>query len=165
MIRWRQHAKARLQQSWYGRDPTIVAVPLTLAAIELLAQQAQLRFLLFPPLAALAYLLFTRPVGPHATWRGAVVAPSVGAGIGTVGTLAFQPGFLGVLVIAFLTMMSMRLLRVTTPPVLAVALLPLVFGTEGFDYPVSILLGTSLLFALFKGEQHLLSTADRSGST
>ena len=126
MIRWRQHAKARLQQSWYGRDPTIVAVPLTLAAIELLTQQAQLRFLLFPPLAALAYLLFTRPVGPHATWRGAVVAPSVGAGIGTVGTLAFQPGFLGVLVIAFLTMISMRFLRVTTPPVLAVALLPLV---------------------------------------
>jgi hypothetical protein len=40
-----------------------------------------------------------------------------------------------------------------------------VFGTEGFDYPVSILLGTSLLFALFKGEQHLLSTADRSGNT
>jgi len=141
-----------------------VAVPLTLAAIELLAQQAQLRFLLFPPLAALAYLLFTRPVGPHATWRGAVVAPSVGAGIGTVGTLAFQPGFLGVLVIAFLTMLTMRLLGVTTPPVLAVALLPLVFGTEGFDYPVSILLGTALLFVLFQGEQHLLSTADRSGN-
>ena len=162
MIDWRQRAKARLQQSWYGRDPTLVAVPLTLAAIELLAQQAQLRFLLFPPLAALAYLLFTRPVGPHATWRGAVVAPSVGAGIGTVGTLVFQPGFLGVLVIAFLTMLSMRLLRVTTPPVLAVALLPLVFGTEGVYYPVSILLGTALLFVLFQGEQHLLSTADRS---
>ena len=138
-----------------------MAVPLTLAAIELLAQQAQLRFLLFPPLAALAYLLFTRPVGPHATWRGAGVAPTVGAGIGTLGTLAFQPDFLGVLVIAMLTM---RLLRVTTPPVLAVALLPLVFGTEGFDYPVSILLGTALLFVLFQGEQHLLSTADRSGN-
>ena len=164
MIDWRQRAKARLQQSWYGRDPTLVAVPLTLAAIELLAQQAQLRFLLFPPLAALAYLLFARPVGPHATWRGAVVAPSVGAGIGTVGTLAFQPGFLGVLVITFLTMLTMRLLGVTTPPVLAVALLPLVFGTEGFDYPVSILVGTALLFVLFQGEQHLLSTADRSGN-
>jgi CBS-domain-containing membrane protein len=164
LIEWRQRAKARLQQSWYGRDPTLVAVPLTLAAIELLAQQAQLRFLLFPPLAALAYLLFTRPVGPHATWRGAVVAPSVGAGIGTVGTLAFQPGFLGVLVIAFLTMLMMRLLGVTTPPVLAVALLPLVFGTEGLDYPVSILLGTALLFVLFQVEQHLLSTADRSGN-
>ncbi|MDP8973192.1 MAG: hypothetical protein M3N45_08440 [Actinomycetota bacterium] len=54
MIGWRQHAKVRLQQSWYGRDPTLVAVPLTLAAIELLAQQALLRFLLVPPLAALA---------------------------------------------------------------------------------------------------------------
>jgi hypothetical protein len=61
-------------------------------------------------------------------------------------------------------MLIMRLLGVTTPPVLAVALLPLVFGTEGLDYPVSILLGTALLFVLFQVEQHLLSTADRSGN-
>lgn len=161
MLGWRQRAKAGLQRTWHGRDPTLVAVPLALAGIEVLAQQAQLRFLLFPALASIAYLLFTRPVGPHATWRGAVIAPTIGAGIGTLGALAFQPGFLGVLVITFATMLFMRLLRVTTPPVLAVALLPLVFGSGGVDYPISIFLATVVLFVLFIGEQRLLSTADR----
>ncbi len=120
-----------------------------------------MRFLLFPSLASIAYLLFTRPVGPHATWRGAVIAPSVGAVIGTLGALAFDPGFLGVLVITFATMLFMSLLQVTTPPVLAVAILPLVFGSEGFDYPVSIFLASVVLFVLFIGEQRLLSTANR----
>ena len=161
MIRWQQRAKAGLQRTWHGRDPTLVAVPLALAAIEVLAQQAQLRFLLFPSLASIAYLLFTRPVGPHATWRGAVIAPSIGAGIGTLGAWAFHPGFLGVLVITFATMLCMRLLQVTTPPVLAIAILPLVFGGVGFDYPVSIFLASAVLFVLFIGEQRLLSTADR----
>ena len=161
MIGWRQRAKVSLQRTWHGRDPTLVAVPLALAAIEVLAQQAQLRFLLFPSLASIAYLLFTRPVGPHATWRGAVIAPSGGAGIGTLGALVFHPGFLGVLVITFATMLFMRLLQVTTPPVLAVAILPLVFGGGGIDYPVSIFLASVVLFVLFIGEQRLLSTAVR----
>ncbi len=140
----------------HGWDPTLVAVPLALAAIEVLAQQAELRFLLFPSLASIAYLLFTRPVGPHATWRGAVVAPTLGAGIGTLGAIAFSPGFLGVLVVAFAAMLSMRLLRVTTPPVLAVAILPLAFGVRGIDYPASIFLATAVLFVLFKAEQRIL---------
>ena len=161
LVGWQQRAKASLQRTWRGRDPTLVAVPLTLAAIELLAQQVQLRSLLFPSLASIAYLLFTRPVGPYATWRGAGIAPSVGAGIGTLGTFAIYPGFFGVLVITFATMFSMRLLRVTTPPVLAVAILPLVFGVGGFYYPASIFLATAVLFVLFIGEQRLLSTADR----
>ena len=146
----------------HGWDPTLVAVPLALAAIEVLAQQAQLRFLLFPSLASIAYLLFTRPVGPHATWRGAVVAPSVGAGIGTLGAIAFSPGFLGVLVVAFAAMLSMRLLRVTTPPVLAVAILPLAFGVRGIDYPASIFLATTVLFVLFKAEQRILPQGGES---
>ncbi len=62
------------------------------------------------------------------------MAPTLGAGIGTLGALAFRPGFVGVLVVAFAAMLSMRLLRVTTPPVLAVAILPLVFGVRGIDF-------------------------------
>ena len=73
--------------------------------------------------------------GPPATWRGAVIAPSGGAGIGTLEAFAFHPGFLGVLVITFATMLFMRLLQVTTPPVLAVALLPLVFEDGGLSTP------------------------------
>ncbi len=156
--------KASLRRPWPGLDPTLIAVPLALAAIEVLAQQAQLRFLLFPSLASIAYLLFTRPVGPHATWRGAVVAPTLGASIGTLGASAFSPGFLGVLVVAFATMLSMRLLRVTTPPVLAVAILPLVFGVRGLGYPASIFLATAVLFVLFRAEQRVFPADGRGVS-
>ena len=156
MSGWRRAVRESLGRPWHGWDATLVAVPLALAVIEVLAQEAQLRFLLFPSLASIAYLLFTRPVGPHATWRGAVVAPTVGAAIGSLGALAFNPGFFAVLVVAFATMLSMRLLRVTTPPVLAVAILPLAFGARGFEYPASIFLATSVLFLLFKGWQNVL---------
>jgi hypothetical protein len=156
---WRRAVRASLGRPWHGWDATLVAVPLALAVIELLAEEAQLRFLLFPSLASIAYLLFTQPVGPHATWRGAVVAPTFGAAIGSLGALA--PGFFAVLVVAFVTMLSMRLLRVTTPPVLAVAILPLAFGARGFEYPASIFLATAVLFALFKGWQSVLPSGER----
>ncbi len=161
MSGWRRAVRASLGRPWHGWDATLVAVPLALAVIELLAEEAQLRFLLFPSLASIAYLLFTRPVGPHATWRGAVVAPTFGAAIGSLGALALGPGFFAVLVVAFTTMLCMRLLRVTTPPVLAVAILPLAFGAQGFEYPASIFFATAVLFALFKGWQSVLPSAER----
>jgi hypothetical protein len=62
-----------------------VAVPLALGLIEFFAEDEHLRFLLFPSVGAIAYKLFTTPVGSHATWRGGVIAPTVGAAIGTLG--------------------------------------------------------------------------------
>jgi CBS-domain-containing membrane protein len=151
-----------VRRRWRRWNAALIAVPLALASIELLAQRAELRFLLFPSLASIAYLLFTRPLGPHATWRGAVIAPSIGAGIGALGMLVFRPGFLGVLVIAFAAMIAMRLLRVDTAPVLAVALLPLLFDARGFQYPVSILLATAALFVLFKAWRRTLPPTERT---
>ncbi len=147
---------------WGGWNAALVAVPLALAAIEVLAEQTELRLLLFPSLASIAYLLFTRPVGPHATWRGAVIVPSIGAGIGTLGTIAFHSGFLGILVISFAAMIAMRLLQVDTAPVLAVALLPLVFGVRGFGYPILIFLATTALFQLFRVWRRTLPPTERT---
>ena len=135
-----------VRQSW---NAYFVVVPVVLGLIEVVAIQTQLRLLLFPSLASFAYLLFTRPVGSHATWRGAVMGPTVGASIGSLGTLLFEPGFLGVLVVAFVTMLAMRIMRVTSAPVLAVAILPLVFQVHGLEFPISILLATTALFVLF----------------
>lgn len=50
----------------------------------------------------------------------------------------------------------MRFLKVDTAPVLAVALLPLVFEVKGLGYPISILTVTSALFLLFKGWNRIL---------
>lgn len=158
----RQRAKAYARRLWCGRNAALVAVPLALAFIEVLGQRAELRFLLYPPLASIAYLLFTRPVGSHATWLGAVIAPSIGAGIGILGTLIFQPGFLGVLIVALAAMLTMRFLKVDTAPVLAVALLPLVFEVKGLGYPISVLTITTALFLLFKGWNHILPSYERT---
>lgn len=132
-----------------GWNAHLVVVPVVLALVEFVSIQTELRLLLFPSLASFAYLLFTRPVGSHATWRGAVVGPTVGAGIGSSGASVFQSRILGVLVVAFLTMVMMRMLQVTNAPVLAVSILPLVFETEGLEFPLSILLATAGLFVVF----------------
>lgn len=132
-----------------GWNAYFVVVPVVLGLIEMVAIQTQLRLLLFPSLASFAYLLFTRPVGSHATWRGAVMGPAVGASIGSAGAAIFEPGFLGVLVVAFVAMVAMRLMHVTSAPVLAVAILPLVFQVHGFEFPLSILLATTALFLVF----------------
>lgn len=158
----RRRARLYAWRLWRGWNAALVAVPLALAFIEVLAEQTEMRLLLFPSLASIAYLLFTRPVGPHATWRGAVIAPSIGAGIGTLGTLTFRSEFLGVLVIAFTAMIAMRLLRVDTAPVLAVALLPLIFGVRGFEYPALIFLATTVLFLLFRVWRRTLPPTERT---
>jgi CBS-domain-containing membrane protein len=135
-----------IRGSW---NAYFVVVPVVLALIEVVALQTQLRLLLFPSLASFAYLLFTRPVGSHATWRGAVIGPTVGATIGSVGSFVFDPGFVGVLVVAFVAMLAMRAMHVTSAPVLAVAILPLVFQVHGFEFPITILLATTALYVLF----------------
>lgn len=132
-----------------GWNAHLLVVPIVLTLVEVISIQTELRLLLFPSLASFAYLLFTRPFGTHATWRGAVVAPTVGAAIGSLGALVLQPRILGVLVVTFVTMLCMRLLEVTNAPVLAVSILPLVFPTDGFEFPLSILLATAGLFAFF----------------
>ncbi|MDP9406408.1 MAG: HPP family protein [Actinomycetota bacterium] len=137
---------AGVRQGWNAH---LVVVPVVLTLVELVSIQTELRLLLFPSLASFAYLLFTRPVGTHATWRGAVLGPTVGAAIGSLGALVFQSRILGVLVVTFVTMLMMRMLQVTNAPVLAVSILPLVFQTQGLDFPLSIFLATAGLFAFF----------------
>jgi hypothetical protein len=139
-------ALAGLRQGWNAH---LVVVPVVLTLVELVSIQTELRLLLFPSLASFAYLLFTRPVGTHATWRGAVVGPTAGAAIGSLGPLVFQPRIVGVLVVTFVTMLAMRALRVTNAPVLAVSILPLVFETDGWEFPISIFLATAGLFSFF----------------
>ncbi len=137
---------AGIRQGWNAH---LVVVPVVLTLVELVSIQTELQLLLFPSLASFAYLLFTRPVGTHATWRGAVVGPTVGAAIGSLGALIFQAKFLGILVVTFMTMLVMRMLKVTNAPVLAVSILPLVFQTESLEFPLSIFLATAGLFVVF----------------
>ena len=143
---------------WRARTAAFAVVPLVLGAIEWFAEDEHLRFLLFPSVGAIAYKLFTDPFGPHASWRGAVIAPTMGAAIGTLGANAFAPGFVGVALVSVLTMAIMRLLDVTVPSVVALAILPLVFSPELVTlwYPPAVLLATVMLFLMFLGMRRTL---------
>jgi hypothetical protein len=162
LSRAKQRLEAHTKKLWHGWTAAFVAVPLALGAIELFAKEEHLRFLLFPSVGAIAYKLFTTPGGSHATWRGAVIAPTVGAAIGTLGANTFAPGFVGVVLVSAITMVIMRLLGVTVPSVVALAILPLVFSPElvTFWYPPAVHLATVILFLMFLGWRRTLPSSE-----
>jgi hypothetical protein len=144
---------AYVNKIWGGWTAALIAVPLALGAIELVAEVDHLHFLLFPSTAAVALSLFTSPFGPNTTWRASVVAPVLGAFIGMVAANLLEPGFLEVVVVTAASMLGMRLLGVVVPAVLACAIVPLFAGPEylTIEYPVMVFLAKNLLFLMFHG--------------
>lgn len=166
---------------WRGWFASFVAIVLLLTAVDVLVLWEDRR-LLIPSLAALAFFLFTRPDGPDANWRGVVVAPTIGAVIGTLGAIAQTrlPQFIVVLVAVAATMLIMRFLDVAVAWVLVVMLLPIIHGSltgprpdspqEPFPiytylYPVWILLYATLLFLAFKLWRRTLPLEERVSRT
>ena len=144
---------AYVNKIWGGWTAALIAVPLALGAIELVAEVDHLHFLLFPSTAAVALSLFTSPFGPNTTWRASVVAPVLGAFIGMVAANLLEPGFLEVVIVTAASMLGMRLLGVVVPAVLACAIVPLFAGPEylTIEYPVMVFLAKNLLFLMFHG--------------
>lgn len=168
-------------QIWRGWFASFVAIVALLTAVDALVLWEDRR-LLIPSLAALAFFLFTRPAGPDANLRGVVVAPFIGAAIGTLGTIAQArlPQFIVVLVAVAATMVMMRLLDVAVAWVLVVMLLPIVRGSltgqspasqddpfpiYTYMYPVWILLYTILLFLAFRIWRRTLPVEERMPRT
>lgn len=127
----------------------LVAVPVLVGLVAVLELHSPFRFLLFPPLAALAYAIFTNPDHPSATLIGIVVAPTltallvlpISAALG-----ASAPAFgLAVLV----TIVLLRLTRITLVPPLALAVLIVLLHIHQLMFAVSVLAATLLLFAIF----------------
>jgi hypothetical protein len=134
--------------------------------------------LLVPSLSALAFNLFTRPAGSHATWRGFVITPAIGGIIGLAGTIVqvLLPQYLVVLVAVAAAMTSMCLLGVANGSVLVIVPLPILHGSlVGPDpasrhnplpictywYPIRILVYATVLFLVFKAWRHTLPLEER----
>lgn len=133
----------------------ILAVSFCLAAVEALSVITGLRLLLYPPLASMAYLHVLRPTGSHTTWVGAVAAPTLAAGLGVMGA-GVGDGVITILVVGMLTMLMMHVLKSDTAPVIAIAILPLVFTSVDVSYPIAIFVLTSVLKLLTAGWRRLL---------
>ena len=118
--------------------------------IDLLGVATHLRLLLFPPLVAIGYTLFTDPYGKQTCLRDSVLGPVVGALVGVMAVTWLPPGPVRVMIVAAAGILVLRLLRVDLSPALAVALLTLLVGARGLTYLLSIAASSLALTGLFR---------------
>lgn len=129
-----------------------LAVPLLLALLQFAASVARRpasEHLLVPPMAVIAYVLFKSPASAQSGVRGAVLVPVIGAVTGEVASRLFGMTPWGVAAAVLLVLGAQRLLGVTMPPALALALLALMLRLRGPYYALDVLVGTSAIAGAF----------------
>ena len=138
--------------AWWSRWIPVAFVPAVVAATHLVAASSvPLRFLLVPPLAVLAERGAAEPRAPRARLPSMVVAPSVGALLGTAASVALGPTAVAFLLLTLVMMLLLRLMRWQLPPALAIALLALVLRLHTFWYPLDVAGATSALWLCVHG--------------
>jgi CBS-domain-containing membrane protein len=146
-----------------GRS-ALVAVPILLFAIDALSRVGRgeaTEFLLVPPLAVVAYLLFSNPERCDARLRAVVLLPLVGALIGEGGYLLLGLTPWGIAAVLLLVLLAQRALRATMPPALAIAVLAMFLRVGGPWYPLDVALGTAFVWVAFHGWRALAELAAR----
>ncbi len=136
----------------WARSPVLIAVPLVIAGVTVLANASDVvPFLLFPPLAAGTYVLFQRP--ERAAPGQFVVGVTAGAASGWLAVLVTDGSVLGLRVSpagaalsVFLTAVVTIVIGVDEPMAFSTALLVLVTGATEVVYFLSVA-ATSLLVA------------------
>ena len=137
----------------------LVIVPLLIGFVTVAEARTPFRFLLFPPLAALAYGILTNPDQPSANLRGIVVAPTLTAiAVLPVSALmgADAPAY-GVAVLV--TIIILRLVDSTLVPPLALAVLIVLLRVHDPIFAVSVFAATLLLYIIFVLWKRLLLEA------
>jgi len=139
----------------------LLFVPLLIAAVSALSRTvASISFLLFPPLAAATYTLFSDPEGRFASPRRFVGGLSLGAVCGWVAletgaflrgvpaeTLQVDPA--GAAFAVFLAGVSTWLLDLEEPAAFSTALLVLVTRTTRLEYVLSVLVSSAFVAGAF----------------
>ncbi|WP_135821364.1 HPP family protein [Halostella litorea] len=153
--RWIEHTENLVRAS------ALVAVPLLIALVTALSNAVPgLSYLLFPPLAAGTYTLFTDPEGEYSSPRRFVLGLTTGAASGWVALelvgLAFaEPGgrfqvsAVGAALAVFLTGLATWLLRVEEPSAYACGLLVLLIDASPAAYVVSVAASSSIVALAF----------------
>jgi hypothetical protein len=139
----------------------LIAFLLFVAVTGLAAQLTGLRFILFPPLIVMAYEMFGHPETCPWAKRPLFfpVACSLTAVAGLVATHFLGTGALAAACSMGCGVIALRIFDVHMPPVLAVALLPLVMESPDWKYPLSVAAGTTTLTVLFLVWRRIFLTA------
>jgi hypothetical protein len=139
----RQESRSGYRPDWAGLMALSVFLLLSVLFVKLTGS----RLLLFPPLAVIAFEVFTRrktcswadrivlvPVACFLTASGGLCACKLW-GVTVIGTAASMAWGLAVV----------RILRIHLPPAIAVALIPLLVTNPTIKFPLSVAAGTLLL--------------------
>ena len=122
-----------------------------IAATYFLGDLSDNRMVLFPPLAVIAFQMFSHPqVCPWAL-RPAIMPPAcmMTAAIGVLFVHLLGVGAASVIFSVLVSIAVIRLLRLHMPPALAVALLPQVMHSSPLDFVVGVGVGTLALSLIF----------------
>ncbi len=135
-----------------GERTALVAVPLLLFALDgvsRLASGAPTEFLLVPPLAVVAYLLFAEPERTDSRLRAVVLLPVVGAvaGEASFALLGATPWGIAAAVLAVL--LAEQGLRARMPPALAICVLAMLLRVRGPWYAVDVALSSAVVWGAF----------------
>jgi hypothetical protein len=111
-----------------------------------------MRFILFPPLVVILYEMLSHR--EHCPWVGRPIALPVACFVSALGGYFFFAHLASAPIVAMLSMAwgiaVLRTLDLHMPPVLAVALLPLVMAHPTIAYPISVGIGTTLASVWFE---------------
>ena len=111
-----------------------------------------MRFILFPPLVVILYEMLSHR--EHCPWVGRPIAIPVACFASATGGYLFFAHLPFAPLVAMLSMAwgiaVLRTLNLHMPPVLAVALLPLVMTNPTIGYPIAVGFGTMLASAWFE---------------
>ncbi len=121
----------------------LVAVPAFLALADLLARTTGLHYLLFQPMATIAYQAFSDPRGRRSRLRCLVLSPVLGAVVGALTVHFFGDTPWSMAGSSLLVVGLMLLLRSEMPPALAVNVLALFIGAGTPWYPAGVFLATA----------------------
>jgi hypothetical protein len=128
--------------------PLLTFMAIAMAAVKLTG----MRFILFPPLVVILYEMLSHR--EHCPWVGRPIALPVACFVSALGGYFFFAHLASAPIVAMLSMAwgiaVLRTLNLHMPPVLAVALLPLVMAHPTIAYPISVGLGTTLASAWFE---------------
>lgn len=125
-----------------------LATAVYIGGIAKIAVLTGIAVVLFPELAALAYDVFSRPRGVWANALPMLVAtPLLTAVSGVLIEHNMGYGFPSVFLSIAVALLVIRALDSPIAPAISAGLLPVVLGEGSWWYPLSILLGTSLLAA------------------
>jgi len=179
LLPWQRHCRRKYQLAYADSPASIDDVLETaptgtswllpyfafLTALALCATASGLRLILFPPLIVIAYEMFAHPT--TCPWAGKPLAlPAACILSSTAGWAAvslFGSGAIAAACGMVFGVIVLRLLRLHLPPALAVGLLPLVIGSPGIRYPISVAIGTAALVLAFQIYRRWLMGHGRAG--